>query len=253
MSISFDRAADYYDETRSLPDAQMDVLVSRLVAEIPREGRCLEIGVGTGRIAIPLMEHGVDLIGVDISAEMLQRLFAKRPDSLVAIADATRLPFAEGVFTSAVASHVLHLIPEWRSAVDELVRVLVPGGVFLASKGTDARVDWQNKVRSRFFAEAGDPPWPPGMASMELLDEQMRGHGARIGKVDDVRAESMYSIAEQVAALEKGIYAACWSIDEDTRRRAAAATRSWAKREFGDIDEPRPTSHSSDWRAYRLP
>ena len=50
-SISFDRAAGYYDDTRSLPDAEMEVLVSRLVAEIPRDGTCLEIGIGTGRIA----------------------------------------------------------------------------------------------------------------------------------------------------------------------------------------------------------
>lgn len=254
-SISFDRAAGYYDDTRSLPDAEMEVLVSRLVAEIPRDGPCLEIGIGTGRIALPLMQRGgVDVVGVDLSPEMLHRFRAKRRDAKVAIADATRLPFARGTFASAVASHVLHLIPGWVQAVDELIRVVLPGGVLLASKGAEeTRTDWQGKIRRRFFDEAGDPPWPPGIASMDQLDEVMRARRAGVRRVEDVRVERMHSISEQIAALEKGIYAACWSLDDETRRRAAGATRNWASREFGDLDLMRPTQRSSDWRAYRLP
>lgn len=260
QSISFDRAADYYDETRSLPDAQMEVLVSRLVAEIPREGKCLEIGTGTGRVALPLLQRGVEVVGVDISPVMLHRFLAKRPGAPVAVADATSLPFAPGTFTSAVAAHVLHLIPGWKHAVDELTRVLVRGGVLLASKGADAAsadtgagAEWPNRVRRRFFVEAGDPPWPPGIASLDQLDDYMRARGAQRRQVEDVRAERNHSITELVASLEKGIYAACWSIDDQTRRRAAAATREWARGEYGDLDAPRSSSHRSDWRAYRLP
>jgi len=39
-------------------------LVSMLQAEIPRDGPCLEIGVGTGRIALPLAREGVPVFGV---------------------------------------------------------------------------------------------------------------------------------------------------------------------------------------------
>ncbi|HEV2415610.1 MAG TPA: class I SAM-dependent methyltransferase, partial [Candidatus Dormibacteraeota bacterium] len=127
-SVSFDRAADYYDQTRSLPDDLMQRLVPMLVAELPRDGRCLEIGVGTGRIALPLIESGINVVGVDISAEMLRRYVEKAPANIeVALADATRLPFADRTFTSAIASHVLHLIPGWVTALDELVRVVAPG------------------------------------------------------------------------------------------------------------------------------
>lgn len=250
-SISFDRAADYYDQTRGLPADLMDRLMPMVAAELP-DGRCLEIGIGTGRIALPLMRRGVDVVGVDISIEMLRRLLAKSSAPKVVLGDATRLPFGDRTFASAIASHVLHLVPGWRTALDEIVRVVRPGGVLLASRSADTTAGWNRAVRRRFFAEAGNPPWPPGIDRIEALDEEMRSRGASVRALEDVRNEEMISIAGLIALLEKGIWAACWAMDEDTRRRAAAATRDWARTELGDLDEKRLTRHDSDWRAYRL-
>lgn len=254
MSVSFDRAAEYYDQTRGLPDNLMAQLVPALVAELPRGGLCLEIGVGTGRIALPLAEHGVDVVGVDISIEMLRRLLAKTDgDQMkIALADATRLPFADRTFASAIASHVLHLIPDWKVAVDELVRVVEPGGVILASRSADSRAEWQRAVRRHFFDVAGNPAWPPGINRIDDLDAEMRRRGAEVRVVSDVHNELLGTISDLLAALEKGIWSACWTIDEETRRRAAIETKEWARREFGDLDAKRPTWHESDWRAYRL-
>ena len=155
MSISFDRAAEYYDRTRVRPEA----LITNLLPLLPRAGACLEIGIGTGRIALPLVEHGIDVVGVDISREMLKKLFAKRRTlwPQVVIADATMLPFPDRTFSSAVAAHVLHLIPEWRSAVDEMLRVLRPDGLLIATRGGQSRPMWHRDVRRHFFQEAGDP------------------------------------------------------------------------------------------------
>ncbi|HEY3085106.1 MAG TPA: class I SAM-dependent methyltransferase [Candidatus Dormibacteraeota bacterium] len=251
-SISFDRAADYYDQTRSLPDHLMDQLVPLLVAELPRDGRCLEIGIGTGRIALPLIERGIDVVGVDISIEMLRRFIAKagRRAGQAAVGDATRLPFRDRAFTSAIAAHVLHLIPDWKAAIDELLRVIKPRGVLLASRSADTKAEWHRAVRKRFFLEAGDPPWPPGIDRIESLDQEMRERGATVRVLRDVRNETSVSISDLIAALEKGVWSACWSIDEELRHRAAAATREWAVAKFGDLDLQRPTRHESDWRAY---
>ena len=140
-SVSFDRAAGYYDRTRSLPDSLMARLIPLLLAEIPQDGRCLEIGIGTGRIALPLAGAGVAMVGIDISREMLRRLIAnaRRSAPRVLIADATQLPFADDTFSSAVAAHVFHLIPSWEVAVSELLRVVRPGGIILASRGNRSR------------------------------------------------------------------------------------------------------------------
>jgi ubiquinone/menaquinone biosynthesis C-methylase UbiE len=140
-------------------------IVQTLLAELPARGLCLEIGVGTGRIALPLIRAGRLVVGVDISLEMMRRLVdnaAGSPPPLVA-GDATRLPFRDRSFTSAIASHVLHLIPAWHLAVDELLRVMAPGGGLVATRGRRHADDWSAKVSRHFFAEAGDPPWPPGV------------------------------------------------------------------------------------------
>ena len=253
-SISFDRAAGYYDQTRAFPNDVMARLVPMLAAGLPAAEPCLEIGVGTGRIALPLMSEGVRIFGVDISREMLRKLIAKAGTAAppLVIADATSLPFDAGTFGSAIAAHVLHLIPGWRTVVDEVTRVVRPGGVLIASRGSSSRAEWQHQVRRHFFVEAGDPPWPPGVDRIEDLDEEMSARGATIHTLTELRSDDSSSVNDMLAALERGIWSACWTFDEATRGAAVASTRAWARHELGDLDEARPTSYVSTWRAYRL-
>src|SRR4029450_13749001 len=58
--------------------AAIDPVVDFLV-DLAGEGRALELGIGTGRIALPLAERGVPVHGIDLSEEMVARLRAK-PD-----------------------------------------------------------------------------------------------------------------------------------------------------------------------------
>ena len=69
-SISFERAADFYDKTRALPDEVANKLTEALFAELSNAGAesVLEVGVGTGRISRPLMARGIRVHGVDISS-----------------------------------------------------------------------------------------------------------------------------------------------------------------------------------------
>ena len=254
MSISFDRAAGYYDQTRAFPDDVMARLIPMLAACLG-PGRCLEIGVGTGRVALPLRRHGVDVVGVDIAPAMLRRLLenAGAQAMPVAVADATRLPFADATFASAVAAHVLHLVPAWRVALDELVRAVVPGGVVVASRGNAARSEWQHAVRRCFFEAAGNPAWPPGAGRIEDVDEEMRARGATVTQLEEIRSDDEVSARDYIAALERGTWSACWLLDDGALRRSAEATRRWAERQLGDLDARRPSSYTSVWRAYRLP
>src|SRR4249919_2686482 len=70
-----DRIADDYDEIyagRSDADAAADFL-----AELAGTGPALELGIGTGRVALPLAARGVEVHGIDASAAMVERLRAK--------------------------------------------------------------------------------------------------------------------------------------------------------------------------------
>lgn len=67
--------ADVYDEEHVLmvpPESQLDLL-----AELAGDGRVLELGIGTGRVALPLAARGVAVEGIDASPSMVARLRAK--------------------------------------------------------------------------------------------------------------------------------------------------------------------------------
>ena len=151
-SVSFDRAADRYDETRRLTPEASRATVELFGAELRGRQPCLEIGVGTGLIALPLHDAGVRMVGLDLSAAMLRKLAEKsggRPAFPVLRGDATRLPFRDAVFGGAIARHVLHLIPRWQDAVAELVRVVRPGGVLLLNIGTEGGPGRNCRIGSR--------------------------------------------------------------------------------------------------------
>jgi len=57
------------------------------LAELAGSGAALELGIGTGRIAVPLAERGVRVSGIDLSEAMVARLRAKRDDIDVVIGD----------------------------------------------------------------------------------------------------------------------------------------------------------------------
>lgn len=81
-SFGPDVAAEYDDELRGDEGAAADLL-----AELAGDGTALELAIGTGRIAVPLMDRGVEVDGIEQSQAMVDRLLAKRPDTRVVIGD----------------------------------------------------------------------------------------------------------------------------------------------------------------------
>ena len=71
-SIRFDGAADHYDRTRAISDETMERTISLLASELRDRGRVLEVGVGTGLLALRLHEAGIPVSGLDLSAPMLR-------------------------------------------------------------------------------------------------------------------------------------------------------------------------------------
>jgi SAM-dependent methyltransferase len=121
--ISFDRAATTYDATRGLPPRIMDASVDAL-ARVLGGGRALEVGVGTGRFALPLQERGIRIVGLDISEMMIAKAREKGSRDLL-LGSATQIPFRDAVFETTMAIHLLHLVREWRLALREIARVTI--------------------------------------------------------------------------------------------------------------------------------
>ena len=108
MAAKFDGSSKHYDATRtSLSEAAMDRVARRLAADGVRS--VVEAGVGTGRIAGPLQERQLEVVGIDISEGMLAKARAKGVAGLLR-ADADHPPFRPKAFDAALLSHVLHLL-----------------------------------------------------------------------------------------------------------------------------------------------
>jgi len=99
--------------------------------------RVLELGAGTGRVALPFILAGDRFIGIDVSQAMLARLQEKaasagRHCELIAADITEPLPFVGEAFDLILGVHVFHLIERWQPALREARRVLrKPGGWLL--------------------------------------------------------------------------------------------------------------------------
>ena len=130
MMPDYERAAATYDETRGgVPRADA---AAEAVAALLSPGRCLDVGGGTGLVALGLLRRGVDVVVVDRSTAMLAHAAARLPGRCVR-ANAARLPVAESSVDAVLTMWLLHLLDDAQPVLDEAARVLRPGGVLVTT------------------------------------------------------------------------------------------------------------------------
>ncbi|MGH7704723.1 MAG: class I SAM-dependent DNA methyltransferase [Candidatus Dormibacteria bacterium] len=129
-----DRIADVYDEWYG---PRMDPsLTVEFLADLAGGGRVLELGIGTGRVALPLAERGLDVSGIDASVRMVEKLRAKPGGDRVSVAigDFSEVP-ADGRFTLVyIAFTTFFALTRQEDQVRCMGRVadvLEPGGHFV--------------------------------------------------------------------------------------------------------------------------
>lgn len=129
-----DSAAPHYDDWYSTFDED----AVALLAELAGSGAALELGIGTGRVALPLAARGVEVHGVDASAAMIERLRAKPGGAALTVhlADFADLSaVGGGPFSLAyVVFNTFFALPTQEAQLrcfSEVARLLAPGGSFL--------------------------------------------------------------------------------------------------------------------------
>ena len=255
-SVPFDRAVEYYDRTRGLSEEASREMVALLTAELRGRGRCLEVGVGTGLVSLPLAAAGVPLVGLDLSEPMLAKLVEKaggrQPFPLV-VGDATTLPFADQRFGAAVVRHVLHLVPAWRQVVAELVRVVAAGGLVLVSSG-QVPDPWR-ELTERFIEQVGRPSFADAFDAWEsgAIERAFQEHGAASRPLPTITERVGQTLGEFLEQMEAGMHSWTWEVDEETRRDAVAEIRVWALERWGSLDPPGGRDMAIEWFAFDLP
>ena len=101
------------------------------------DDRYLEVGCGSGRHAIHVARAlGLAVTGVDINPAHVKKATARAKDTRgvrFVTGDCAELPFADDEFDVVTTSHLFHHVPEWQSAIQELIRVLAVGGYLVLS------------------------------------------------------------------------------------------------------------------------
>ncbi|MDT9594837.1 demethylmenaquinone methyltransferase [Nocardioides zeae] len=130
----FDAVAQRYDVTNDVLSLGQDRRWRRDVirAVDPRPGDLvLDLAAGTGTSSAPFVAAGAVVVPCDFSIGMLEVGKRNRPHLPFTAGDATRLPFADGVFDAVTISFGLRNVVDTPAALAEMRRVTRPGGTLV--------------------------------------------------------------------------------------------------------------------------
>lgn len=164
VRTAYKRWAPFYDATFGrLVEAGVKQTVERANMF---SGRLLEAGVGTG-LALPHYGQQLNVTGIDLSAEMLQRArqrikrkAARNIEALLEM-DATSMAFPDAAFDVSVAMYVLTVVPEPAEVVHELARVTKPGGTVLIANHFSVESGLRGIVEKKMSKHAAKLGWRP--------------------------------------------------------------------------------------------
>jgi len=138
------------------------------IADVLQEHGCrrvVDLGCGSGRHTVFLLQRGFDVIGIDNSPEALslsrEWLAQEGLPALLALADMRRpLPLPSGICDGVVSTQVIHhaLLDTVRGTAREIHRILRPGGVLFVSvpSGTDPEDTFLEVEPGTFVPTGGD-------------------------------------------------------------------------------------------------
>nr|QNO43577.1 ubiquinone biosynthesis O-methyltransferase, mitochondrial [Methanosarcinales archaeon ANME-2c ERB4]QNO43598.1 ubiquinone biosynthesis O-methyltransferase, mitochondrial [Methanosarcinales archaeon ANME-2c ERB4]QNO44721.1 ubiquinone biosynthesis O-methyltransferase, mitochondrial [Methanosarcinales archaeon ANME-2c ERB4] len=127
-----EHASEYDREARETGWFGPEVLFGLCFEYVTPHERLLDIGIGTGLASLPFARAGLDVFGIDGSAEMLGICRSKdfAEDLREFNLRDMPLPYSDGFFDDVICCGVFHLIGDPEPVFKEVSRVIKPGGIF---------------------------------------------------------------------------------------------------------------------------
>lgn len=129
---------DSYDEGHSFVFEYGEDVVELLDPDA--DERILDLGCGTGHLSARIAESGAEVVGVDVSGEMIAQARETYPDCEFVQADARSFA-VERSFDAVFSNAALHWISEQDAVLESVSDALVPGGRFVAELGGAGNVN----------------------------------------------------------------------------------------------------------------
>ncbi len=240
------RQIELHDDQRDLGEEGVRALAA-LLAQVFR-GTVLDAGGGSGRVSVMLRALGASPLLLDLSADML----TAAPRSVPRVrADLTALPLADASVDGVHAAYAIQNVPQWRTAVRELVRVVRPGGALLVAWGSGRPDPLVLRVREHYVAEVA--PWAgvaaerTGLRSVEEADDALREAGCPLVGTPTVYGSQVRSVRQLVERTAGNPFQS--SPPELARRAAVDATLRWAGG-WCDVDVPQHVLVAHEYRLY---
>jgi ubiquinone/menaquinone biosynthesis C-methylase UbiE len=216
----YDAVAEHYDASRGGEQRGAD-FASELDARLPNgTGPVLEVGVGTGVVALGLARLGRSVIGVDVAAAMLLRARARLGGVLVR-GDARRLPMGDASVQHAVSVWVVHAVEPPENLFAEVARVLRPGGRYLVCPTNRMRPDDPvEPILHAMFDRASrlHPTWRRNPVTADDILDWGRRAGLE-GHVETFESRSWVTTREnEVATINDRAGPALQGLDDDAFR-----------------------------------
>lgn len=247
--MSFDRLSSIYDQTRALPPWVIDAVVGRILATTypPPGAHILDLGVGTGRFAVPLLERGLRVTGVDIAESMMARLRARvgETDRLELVqADITHLPFPSASFDVVLTVHVFHLIDDWECALDEARRVLKPGGWLVAGSDQSVAGGPARDIRDRWRALVAERgvALRPQYGRFDAVLDQITRQGGRSAVYTPAYWTSPIVPGDLIDRFHAREYSHTWNVPDEVLDQVHDALQRWSLARYGSLELALPSA-----------